>query len=132
MRADVFFQISENVRYVAFYLKGQLALHERPALANSSAPESDKYEELIVNPVLLTLVQQPSGSPLFRHFGGVAHQTSLRSLWIMMTYSNSPLRGGRWPIQLPGHCAAGPLSKAGIPAWASPLGRSFPRRQNSS
>jgi hypothetical protein len=58
MRADVFFQISNEVRYVAFYLNGQLTLHERPGLANSSAPESDKYEELIVNPVLLTLVQQ--------------------------------------------------------------------------
>jgi hypothetical protein len=58
MRADVFFQISKDVRYVALYLNGRLTLHERPALANSSAPESDKYEELIVNPVLLTLVQQ--------------------------------------------------------------------------
>src|ERR1700680_1219479 len=28
-------------------------------------------------------------------FGGVAHQTSLRSLWIMMTYSNSPHSGRR-------------------------------------
>ena len=58
MRADAFFQISKDVRYVALYLNGQLTLHERPGLANSSAPESDKYEELIVNPVLLTLVQQ--------------------------------------------------------------------------
>jgi len=58
MRADVFFQISKDVRYVALYLNGQLTLQERPGLANSSAPESDKYEELIVNPVLLTLVQQ--------------------------------------------------------------------------
>ena len=58
MREDVFFQISKDVRYVALYLNGQLALQERPGLANSSAPESDKYEELIVNPVLLTLVQQ--------------------------------------------------------------------------
>src|SRR4030095_150207 len=36
---------------------------------------------------------QPNGSPLFRHFGGVAHQTSLRSPSIMMTYSNSPHSG---------------------------------------
>ena len=58
MREDAFFQISNDVRYVAFYLDGQLSLHERPALANASTSESDKYEELIVNPTLLTLVQQ--------------------------------------------------------------------------
>lgn len=58
MREDAFFQISEEVRYVALYLDGQLTLRERPGLTNSSTPESDKYEELIVNPSLLTLVQQ--------------------------------------------------------------------------
>ena len=58
MREAAFFQISNEVRYVALYLNGQLTLHERPGLANSSTPESDKYEELIVNPTLLTLVQQ--------------------------------------------------------------------------
>jgi hypothetical protein len=58
MREEAFFGISKDVRYVALYLDGQLTLHERPCLTNSSAPESDKYEELIVNPVLLTLVQQ--------------------------------------------------------------------------
>jgi hypothetical protein len=58
MRGDAFFQISNEVRYVALYLDGQLTLQERPGLANSSAAESDKYEELIVNPTLLTLVQQ--------------------------------------------------------------------------
>jgi hypothetical protein len=31
------------------------------------------------------------------------------------------LWGGGWPIQLPGHCKAGPLLKSGIPAWAFPL-----------
>src|SRR5215813_7786777 len=58
MRADVFFRISKDVRYVALYLNGQLTLHERPGLTNSSRPESDKYEKLIVNPVLLTLARQ--------------------------------------------------------------------------
>jgi hypothetical protein len=50
MQADAFFQISKVVRYVALYLDGQLTLRERPGLANASASESDKYEELIVNP----------------------------------------------------------------------------------
>ena len=58
MQEDAFFRISDQVRYVALYLDGQLTLHERPGLTNSSTPESDKYEELIVNPSLLTLVQQ--------------------------------------------------------------------------
>ena len=58
MREDSFFQISNDVRYVALYLDGQLTLKQRPELANASAAESDKYEELIVNPTLLTLVQQ--------------------------------------------------------------------------
>ena len=58
MREDAFFEISKEVRYVALYLNGQLTLRERPGLANPSASESDKYEELIVNPGVLTLVRQ--------------------------------------------------------------------------
>ncbi len=50
MRADAFFRISKDVRYVALYLNGQLTLRERPGLESASASESDKYEELIVNP----------------------------------------------------------------------------------
>src|SRR5258708_40245822 len=40
---------------------------------------------------------QPNGSGRFHfiRFGGVAHQTSLRSPSIMMTYSNSPHSGRR-------------------------------------
>ncbi len=40
---------------------------------------------------------QPNGSARFHfiRFGGVAHQTSLRSRSIMMTYSNSPHSGRR-------------------------------------
>lgn len=56
MRPDTFFQISKDVRYVALYLDGALTMRERPSLDNASA--SDKYEELIVNPGLLTLVRQ--------------------------------------------------------------------------
>jgi hypothetical protein len=58
MKADAFFRISKDVRYVALYLDGQLMLHERPGLTNTSASESDKYEELIVNPCVLMLVRQ--------------------------------------------------------------------------
>jgi hypothetical protein len=46
------------VRYVAVYRKGRLRMRQRPGLAGASAAESDKYEELIVNPTLLKLVTQ--------------------------------------------------------------------------
>ena len=51
------FQLPE-VRYVARYVDGTLSLHERPGLAQASSSESDKYEELIVNPTLIKLLQQ--------------------------------------------------------------------------
>jgi len=38
MREDAFFRISNEVRYVALYLDGQLTLRERPALANPLPP----------------------------------------------------------------------------------------------
>jgi hypothetical protein len=37
MQVDAFFRISNDVRYVALYLDGQLTLRERPGLANASA-----------------------------------------------------------------------------------------------
>jgi hypothetical protein len=58
IQVDAFFRISNDVRYVALYLDGELALRERSGPANASASELDKYEELIVNPSVLTLVRQ--------------------------------------------------------------------------
>ncbi len=55
---DRLFAVSTCVRYVAIYRNGILESRVRPGLANASSSESDKYEELIVNPVLLTLVRQ--------------------------------------------------------------------------
>jgi hypothetical protein len=51
-------RLSHEIRYVAIYRDGKLTSRERNGLSNASASESDKYEELIVNPTLLTLVQQ--------------------------------------------------------------------------
>jgi hypothetical protein len=51
-------QVSPHVRYGATHLDGKLDLYQRPGLQNASAAESDKYEELIVNPTLLTLTRQ--------------------------------------------------------------------------
>ena len=57
IRAAIF-DLSPDVRYVASYLDGELEYSQRPGLADASSSESDKYEELIVNPTLLTLVTQ--------------------------------------------------------------------------
>ena len=50
--------LSPDVRYVAVYKDELLRCRERPGLAGASASESDKYEELLVNPSVLTLVRQ--------------------------------------------------------------------------
>ena len=52
------FLISADVRYVAIYVRGKLLSSQRPDLEHASSSESDKYEELIVNPTLLKLVTQ--------------------------------------------------------------------------
>jgi hypothetical protein len=52
------FSVSESIRYVAIYANDQLISSERPGIKNTSSSESDKYEELIVNPTLLKLVTQ--------------------------------------------------------------------------
>jgi hypothetical protein len=58
MSIDEILGISPKVRYVAVYRRGKLDSRERAGLDNASASESDRYEELIVNPTLLKLVQQ--------------------------------------------------------------------------
>ena len=52
--------LSPAIRYVAIYERGTLVSGPRSDLANASSSESDKYEELLVNPTLLTLVRQRS------------------------------------------------------------------------
>lgn len=52
------FAASSDIRYVAVYQNGQLQSRQRSGLENPSASESDKYEELIVNPTLLKCATQ--------------------------------------------------------------------------
>lgn len=52
------YDLSPDIRYVAFYRNGSLATSQRGGIADASDVGSDKYEELLVNPTLLTLVQQ--------------------------------------------------------------------------
>jgi hypothetical protein len=55
---DQIFAVTPTIRYVALYQQGNLTSRQRSALSNASASESDRYEELFVNPTLLTLARQ--------------------------------------------------------------------------
>ncbi|MES2654324.1 MAG: hypothetical protein V4620_01985 [Bacteroidota bacterium] len=52
------FQFSEQIRYVAIYRNQHLTAKQKQQHPDSSSGESDKYEELFVNPALLTLARQ--------------------------------------------------------------------------
>src|SRR5271154_1360442 len=55
---DQIFAVDPAIRYVALYQQGNLTSRQRSALSGASASESDRYEELFVNPTLLTLARQ--------------------------------------------------------------------------
>jgi len=50
--------ISEHIRYIAVYDNDGLSMKQRSDINNVSSNESDKYEELLVNPVLIKLASQ--------------------------------------------------------------------------
>ena len=56
--ADAVFAVSPSIRYVAAGRGQDVQLQERPGLADASSSESDRYEELLVNPTLITLARQ--------------------------------------------------------------------------
>ena len=56
--ADRLFDLSNEIRYVAVEAAGQVETRSRPGLENASSSESDRYEELLVNPTLLTLARR--------------------------------------------------------------------------
>lgn len=45
-------------RYAATYIAGRLEMAARADLQNASAEESDRYEELLVNPTIVKLLTQ--------------------------------------------------------------------------
>ncbi len=55
---DTIFSLSKHIRYVAIYRDGKLEMKSREGTADASDAESDRYEELLVNPTLLTLATQ--------------------------------------------------------------------------
>jgi hypothetical protein len=55
---DRLFALTREIRYVAVVQSGQPELQVRPGLDHASSAESDRYEELLVNPALITLTKQ--------------------------------------------------------------------------
>jgi hypothetical protein len=47
-----------EIRYVAVYEEGELFSRQRNDVPDHSSADSDRYEELLVNPVLLTAARQ--------------------------------------------------------------------------
>ncbi len=87
------FALSDAVRYVALRRGPDLTLRERPGLRAASSSESDRYEELIVNPTLLTLVQSRGDIDC----GGAR--------WVLIRFGNfyeyvRPLADGHLPVGL--------------------------------
>jgi len=57
MIAEIF-SLSDAIRYVAVYREGRLEMEAKETAANTSSPDSDRYEELLVNPTLILLASQ--------------------------------------------------------------------------
>ena len=55
---EAIFRISKSIRYVAVYRNGQLESQSKAHTLSASNSESDRYEELLVNPTLLKLASQ--------------------------------------------------------------------------
>jgi len=55
---DDVFAISPEIRYVAAAHGQHVQMRSRPDLRDASSSGSDRYEELLVNPTLLTLATQ--------------------------------------------------------------------------
>lgn len=55
---DQIFDLSPSIRYAAINSSAGLVTRQRETAANTSDAETDKYEELLVNPTLLHLAKQ--------------------------------------------------------------------------
>jgi hypothetical protein len=55
---DDLFDFHHDIRYVAVYQNDQLVFKQRQQTSDSSSSDTDQYEELLVNPALLTLARQ--------------------------------------------------------------------------
>lgn len=55
---DALLALHPSIRYAAVYQDGALASATKPGIAAASSAESDTYEELLVNPAILSLTIQ--------------------------------------------------------------------------
>ncbi len=55
---DELFNFLLEIRYVAIYQNDELVFKQRQQTSDSSSLDTDKYEELLVNPTLLTIARQ--------------------------------------------------------------------------
>lgn len=55
---DCLFNAFCDIRYVAVYSNKKLVSKQRKSILNTSSEQTDKFEELLVNPTLLTLASQ--------------------------------------------------------------------------
>ncbi len=55
---EALFDLTPEIRYVAVFEDGDLSMRQRAGIGQASAAESDRYEELLVNPTLLKLTTQ--------------------------------------------------------------------------
>jgi hypothetical protein len=55
---DALFAVSPTIRYVAFARGQDVAMRQRKGLEDPSSAESDRFEELLVNPTLVTIARQ--------------------------------------------------------------------------
>ncbi|HWP81586.1 MAG TPA: hypothetical protein VNN76_02920 [Bacteroidota bacterium] len=50
-------EFSQDIRYVAILQDGKLTFRQREHIPDASVSETDRFEELVVNPTLLTLAR---------------------------------------------------------------------------
>lgn len=55
---DDLFNFLLEIRYVAIYQNDELTFKQRKQTSDCSSSDTDKYEELLVNPTLLTIARQ--------------------------------------------------------------------------
>ncbi|MEM6738263.1 MAG: hypothetical protein AAF149_02045 [Bacteroidota bacterium] len=55
---DALFSAFSDIRYVAIYVDNSLVYKQKEETPDSSTGETDRYEELLVNPTLLKLASQ--------------------------------------------------------------------------
>lgn len=55
---DHLFNSFNEIRYVAIYAHDELIYRQKQQTSNSSSTDTDKFEELLVNPTLLTMARQ--------------------------------------------------------------------------